>query len=288
MKPLNQYWKRINFQFDIELENALRQQHLASQFVALVGRYIVPPKTDLSNINMQFIAEKEMLLGNQFGNGFQLGLQLPKLEIHIINADKKSTSIIQLYGKSFEYVFAELRLILSDAGIDVSNLKDEQPYSLPTASLDNEKFSNNNESALNAATVLRHNAEIIITELASEIKDTIPVRIWPHHFDTGTFFATARNQSGEVSQTIGLGWAMPDKMINEPYFYLSFWVEKELKNIKKLTPLKIGKWMTPDWNGAILKHSDILNETSAQKQHQLVKQFFTSGVSVLSRLLKAN
>lgn len=235
---------------------------------------------------MQFILEKEMLLGNKIENGIQVGLQLTKLEIHITKPNKRTISIIQLNGKSFEFAFAELRLILTNAGVDISKLKNEQPYSISSVFLEDGKFSNTNKSALAAVTGLRHNAEIVINELAAEFKNAIPVRIWPHHFDTGTIFATARNQAGEVSKTIGLGWALPDKMINEPYFYLSFWSEKELRNSTKLTPLKNGKWMTPKWKGAILKHSEIINETSAQKQHLLVKQFFSEGVSILTRYFK--
>ncbi len=288
MESLLQYWKRIYFQFDKKLENVLRQQHLAAQLVALVGRYLVSPKPDSSNINMKYIAKKEMLLGNQLENGVQVGLQLSKLEIHVFKLNKKAIAIIQLNEKSFEFALAELRLVLSDAGVDISKLKNEQPYFLPSDFLEDDKFHNTNKFELEAATLLRHNAEIIINELAREYKNAIPVRIWPHHFDTGTFFATARNQAGEVSQTIGLGWAMPDEMIKEPYFYLSFWSEKELRNISKLTPLEIGNWMTPGWKGAVLKHSEIINETSAQKQHQLVKQFFNEGVSVVSRLFKRN
>ena len=286
MKTLLQYWKRIYFQFDRKLENAIRQQHLAAQFVALVGRYLVPQTPDSGNINMQYQANNEMLLGNKLENGIQVGLQLSKLELHVFKPNKKKVDIIQLHGKSFEYIFAELRMVLSDAEIEISRLKNEQPYDLSSNFLIDNNFSNSNQSELVAATVLRHNAEVIINELAKEFKNALPVRVWPHHFDTGTFFATARNDTGEVSQTIGLGWAIPDEMINEPYFYLSFWSENELRNISRLTPLKTGKWMTPGWNGAVLKHSEMIHETSAQKQHLLVKQFFVDGVSILTRLFK--
>ena len=41
------------------------------------------------------------------------------------------------------------------------------------------------------------------------------VRIWPHHFDTGIYL--------EVNSKLGIGfgWAMADKMIDQPYFYFT-------------------------------------------------------------------
>jgi hypothetical protein len=286
MNPKLKDWKAVNSPFNRDVGNALQQQHLAAQFIALVGRYLVPKKPDSSNISMQYIAQKDMLVGSPLENGIYLGLKLSGLEIYLQDEAGGQLRSIQLNGKTFEIVFAELRLILSEAGVDVSKLKNEQPYSLPNDSLRDGQFFHANNYALQKATVLRHNAEIVMAELEAEISDAVPVLIWPHHFDTGTFFATARNQSGEISQTIGMGWAIPDEMIKEPYFYLSYWSEEELDKHFVFPPFKFGKWMTPDWKGAVLPHSEIIKETSALKQGQLVKQFFNEGVSVLTHLLK--
>ena len=280
-------WQLVSFQFDKELELALQQQHLAAQFIALAGRYIVPPKADFSNINMHYSAEKEMLLGNRFENEIHLGLHLVGLEIHIFDKQDKTIGQIELNGKTFKQGLDELRLKLIDAGVDVSNLKNEQPYSLPTDSLTEDKFSTHEISALKNAMILRHNAEII-TDLATRINGTEPVRIWPHHFDTGTFFATAQNKSGGAIQTIGLGWAMPDGMVNEPYFYLSFWSEKEIKNNSVLPSLETGNWMMPGWNGAVLRQNEIISENSAKNQYLRVKHFFEEGIAYLTEYLQKN
>jgi len=44
--------------------------------------------------------------------------------------------------------------------------------------------------------------------------------------------------------------------------------------------------MIPDWNGAVLRHSDIIGEESAKNQLHVVKHFFDEGVSILSQILK--
>ncbi|NOR74332.1 MAG: hypothetical protein GQ525_04155 [Draconibacterium sp.] len=127
-----------------------------------------------------------------------------------------------------------------------------------------------------------------MTELVEYFSNTIPVRIWPHHFDTGSFFTVEKNSNRKASQTIGLGWAIPDSMVNEPYFYISFWSEKEIKNSSNLANLDFGNWMTPNWNGAILKHSEIINETSAKNQYLRVKQFYINGIEQVLQLLQKN
>jgi len=284
----NNRWNPVSFEFDENVRNALGQQHLAAQLIALVGRYIVPKKPDSSNINMRFIPESELLLGNKLKNGLQIGLQLSEMEIRILQSDGSVIETIQLNNKTFVQVFGELKQILLNKGVDVSEIRTEQPYELLTQSLFDGKFLIANKLAFINNSVLRHNAEITINELTAYFSDAIPVRIWPHHFDTGTFFTVNKNSNGEASQTIGLGWAIPDGMVNEPYFYLSFWSEKETKNSSNFPSLDFGNWMTPNWNGAILKHSEIINETSAEKQYLRVKQFYNSGIKQLMQLLQKN
>ena len=70
-------------------------------------------------------------------------------------------------------------------------------------------------------------------------------------------------------------------MVNEPYYYLSFWSEKPLEVFGNIEALKDGKWMMPEWNGAILKHSEILKARSATGQYELVKSFYNSGIGIL-------
>ncbi|MCF6358604.1 MAG: hypothetical protein L3J54_12445 [Draconibacterium sp.] len=284
----NTLWKPSLFEFDKNTRNALGQQHLAAQFIALVGRYIVPKKPDSSNINMQFISDKEMLLGNKLKNGLQIGLQLSTMEIVILQSNGSTLKTIQLNNKTFEQVFGELKQVLIIEGVDISKIKTEQPYKLPTQWLSDSKFLTTNNTAFVQNSILRNNAEIIINELIAYFSDAIPVRIWPHHFDTGTFFTAGKNSEGKVTQTIGLGWAIPDEMVNEPYFYISFWSEKEVKNISNFAPLKIGNWLTPDWNGAVLTHSEIIDGTSVENQYLQVKQFYNSGIEQLMQILKKN
>ncbi|NOR75713.1 MAG: hypothetical protein GQ525_11205 [Draconibacterium sp.] len=284
---LNNKWQHLSIPYNETLNNVLRQQHHAAQFIALVGRYIIPQKPDVSNINMQYHIEKEILLGNQLPNGLYIGVQIIDLKIQILNAELEIVKELSLSGKTFNEAFQEFKLILKNLGVDVSELITKQPFELSADSLKEDKyFSADNIKENKENQFYRYNAEMVIGEIGSYFNDAAPVRIWPHHFDTGTILPVSYNEKGEVSQSIGLGWAIPDSMVAEPYFYLSFWSEKPLGIIKGLTPLNAGKWMMPDWNGAVLKLSEILKQKLAQEQHEMVKSFFTQGIEIVKRHLK--
>ena len=283
----NNNWQLLSIPFNRNLENELKQQHLAAQFITLAGRYLLPKKPDGSNINMQYIPEKKMLLGNVHPDGWTVGVHLKNLTLQILNEKGVAKAEISLEGKTFPQTFQDFKVVLQIQGIDVSQLKTEQPYELPTGGLKEGKYFVTGSDDVVAENIsYRHNAQLLISELATRFNDVEPVRIWPHHFDTGTFATLARNEKGDASKTIGLGLAIPDSMVNEPYFYLSFWSENPVEIENNPVKLPVGKWMMPDWNGAVLGVSEIIKKATAEEQYSLVKDFFEVGVSLLLEKLK--
>jgi len=282
MKTSVNEWKLMTMAFNNELNDALQQQHHAAQFIALVGRHLIPQQPDDSNTNMEFVFGKNMLRGNALANGMRVALQLSEMKISILDKDNNVKNVIALEGKTKQKVFEELTQNLADFGIDMTDFKNELHYETPSHQLDKgEVFSIRNEDDFIENTNYRHNAKIILNEITQQFEQEEPIRIWPHHFDTGAFFAIGKNEKGETTQTIGIGLAIPDSMIDEPYYYLSFWSEKPIKGLEKFNALDAGKWMMPDWNGAVLKQSEILKVESAIRQHKLVKSFFNSGINII-------
>lgn len=279
-------WELLSLTFKFGLNNVLQQQYLAAQFIALAGRYLIPKKTDGSNINMQFLPEKEMLMGNLHPDEWAVGVQLKMLTVQILDKNLNVQAEITLEGKSFDKAFQEFKTKLQHSGIDISGLKTEQPYELPTGGLKEGKFFKAGEQETTENIRYRHNAGLIINELAAKFTDVEPVRIWPHHFDTGTFITLTRNEKGDATKTIGLGWAVPDSMVAKPYFYLSFWSENPVEIEDNPVKLLAGKWMMPTWNGAILATSEIIQKETAEEQYLFVKDFFEVGLKKLFEKLK--
>ena len=280
-------WKQITIPFSEVVNNVLQQHHHAAQFIALAGRYLIPKKLDGSNINMQYLPEKEMLLGNSHPAGWTIGVKLRNQTVQILDENNNLKAEISLEGKTFQETFQEFKIALQNQGIDVSELNTKQPYELPTGGLkEGNYFAIGSDDAVAENIRYRHNAELLINEMAKQFKDAEPVRIWPHHFDTGTFATLARNEKGAASKTIGFGLAIPDSMVPEPYFYLSFWSENPLDIGNNPVKLPAGEWMMPNWNGAVLSVSEIIKKETSEEQYILVRDFFKTGIEILIEKMK--
>jgi len=275
-------WELLTMEFNKSLDNALQQQHHAAQFIALAGRHLVPQQPDDSNTNMQYQANEEWLVGNKLPGGMRIALQLPSLIIVIVDENNNSRNEILLVGKTQQQVFNQLKQNMADLNLDVSKFINELHYEIPEHELDKAAaFSITDKKFFTETTFYRHNAEIIINEIAGNFEKAEPVRIWPHHFDTGSYVPLEKNSKGAVSKSIGLGWAIPDDMVNEPYYYLSFWSEDPVKDFRELPAPETGEWIKTGWNGGVVKHSDILKLTSSSLQKEFVETFFSSGIKLL-------
>ena len=288
MSTENTSWKLQTLDFTSELNEALLQQHHAAQFIALAGHYLILQQPDDSNTNMHFIVDEELLVGNSLSGDLYIALHLPTLKLSILNGANTCLKEIILEGNTRNKVFDELKAGLENLGIDVSALRNELHYELPSHPLDQgDAFSITESSFFLENSLYRHNAQIIISTLAARFEQSAPVRIWPHHFDTGTFVPLAYNEKGDLAQSIGMGWAMPDSMVSEPYYYLSYWSEETDLNFKELPKPDAGQWILTGWKGGVLNHSDILKCNTAEEQHKQVSTFFNSGIEIITNHIKS-
>lgn len=276
-------WKQLTLDFNKELSDALLQQHHAAQFIALAGRHLIPQKPDDSNTNLQYLPDREWLIGNEIPGGMRIALSLADLKLIILDKQNHRRSELVLAGKSKQQVFEQLKQNLSDLGLDVSKFTNELHYTLPDHELDkNATFSTGDQKYNQENILYRHNAEIVLIEIAAKYKKSEPVRIWPHHFDTGSFVSIEINADGGTSKSIGLGWAIPDSMVNEPYYYLSYWSETPVENFNELPDPETGEWIRTGWNGGVARNADIVKISSARGQQEFVELFFNSGIKILS------
>jgi hypothetical protein len=288
MTHLKRDWKLLSIPFNKEINDALQQQHQAAQFIALVGKHLVPNEADDSNTNMDFAFNDNLLRGNALPSGFRMILGLTDLRLRILDGKNNVKKNILLIGKTKDAAFVELKQSLSDLGVDVANFTSKLHYEIPAHSLDKGAvFSLKNENSFIENKNYRQNAELALQEIAKQFKQADAVKIWPHHFDTGSFIPVSKNEKGELSQSIGFGWAMPDTMVDEPYYYLSFWSEKPMDNSDTLAALPAGQWKMPNWNGAVLKQSEIMQKKTAEEQFEIVKSYFEQGIDIVFKHLKS-
>jgi len=128
---------------------------------------------------------------------------------------------------------------------------------------------------------------LVLKHAVTNYERAEPIRIWPHHFDTGTLIPLDGSNTGEITQSVGLGWAIPDNMVDEPHYYLSIWSRDPMELSLKMPLLKAGSWMMPEWNGAVLRLSEILHHQSPIGQYECAISFFNSGLQVIQEALNS-
>lgn len=195
MKTQKNTWKQLTTPFNEDLKEALQQQHHAAQFIALVGKHLIPNKADDSNTNMEFIVDENTLIGNALPNGIRVALGLSDLKLSILDRENNSKKEISLDGKNRLEVFEILKQSLFDLGVDVSNFTDELHYEIPEHPLDKGAvFSLKNKSSFIENAAYRHNAKLVLKEIGTLIDPKENIRIWPHHFDTGAYFVVSKKR----------------------------------------------------------------------------------------------
>jgi hypothetical protein len=279
----NTSWRLLSLEFNKGIKSALIHQHHAVQLIALAGKYLIPEQDDDSHTSMQYSVLWEWIFGNELPGGFRIALHLPTLRIIIINQSKIPYTEFALSCSTKTDAFFLLRQKLEGLGVDVGGLKNELHYKIPGHELDGKAaFLLDQDQDIRETILYRHNAEIILNRQAAKFENAEPVRIWPHHFDTGTIIPLESNADGTLKKSIGLGWAIPDTMVDEPYFYLSYRSKESLPDFSDLTEPANGEWSRDGWNGGVLKNSELLSAKDSTEQEKMVADFFESGIQILS------
>lgn len=279
-------WQLLIHSFDGKLQEALMQQYHASQYLAMVGKHLVTQMEDDSNTNFSFQPEKRMFVGQELSGGNKLGLSLDSLDLLLLDSTNQVISMIPLVGKTTSWAFNDMKQILDEQGIDTGNLKNKLHYDLPDHPLNHDAdFDATDHASIQELISQRHNANLVLHKIVEKYRETEPIRTWPHHFDTGSLIPVEHNDSGQLSMSLGIGWAIPDTMISEPYFYLSFWSEENIPLPAEMPALKNGVWMTPGWKGAVLALSELLGHHSEEQQMAAALSFFNDGIAIIRKTI---
>ncbi len=194
---MKEIWKTLTLAFNQELNDALQHQYHATQFIAMAGRHLIPQQPDDSNTNMQYLPDQELLAGNELSNGLRLAIHLTDLKLCFLDQSGKCKNEISLIGKSKLQVFEELKKVLAGLGIDVSNFKNELHYEISSHKMDRVGSFIITDSKLFEENIkYRHNAELIMNNLVTLYPNTSSVRVWPHHYDTGSLLSVVYYEKG--------------------------------------------------------------------------------------------
>ncbi|MDX2413753.1 MAG: hypothetical protein QNK33_01060 [Bacteroidales bacterium] len=275
-------YKLIDRAYTQRNQEAIELQHHAAQYISLAGKYLIRKEEDDSNTNMQYIPDKNMLLGNFLPNSIRIGLRLSDLNLCLVQTDYSCSKEIPVIGKTRVLVQEELKQALSSTGIDTSGFNNKLHYKMPSHKvLNGEKFALKYPEQLEDTSIMRSNAHFALEKVLELLGNIPDIRVWPHHFDSGTIIPLGKNSTGSLTSSIGIGWAIPDSMASEPYFYLSYWRKDGAIDLSELESPEGSQWLVKEWNGAILRHSELIKFQKSDDQIKLIQNFYMSGIKVL-------
>lgn len=127
-------WRYLTLHDRASINEAIAQQHNASQYIAMAGRYLIPQKEDDSNTNMKWEAKEGVLIGNKIkgrAGTFKVALSITEMELMIMEGTNNIIAHFFLNGKTMYEGFLWLREQILNYGIDKDLLKMEMHYRIP-------------------------------------------------------------------------------------------------------------------------------------------------------------
>ena len=192
-----------------------------------------------------------------------------------------------LDGKTRIVIFEWLKEKLKEQGLDVAEFKPELHYDIPDHPvMHGETFKMKNPLHYMELAFYRTNGNLLLTYFTNLIKPGELVRVWPHHFDDGSYLHLQFDERGDPTSSIGVGLAVADPYYPEPYFYVTVWKSKGVNYDNLPTHDKPGFWHNHEWMGQVLKASDIVGFERAKDQLEVSYNFLELATKNALKLIR--
>lgn len=265
------------------------QIHHAAQFVSLMGNSLLPKTPDDAQSNMEWVSSKHAIVGRdiELDKGIRVGLLYHPFELHVFDANLDTIEYINLGGETKKEVLNWLRSIVKALGGPPDQIKAITHFEIPHHAVDEgHPFEIQNLVYHQEMAKFRSNADFILKEFTEKFGHNAEVRVWPHHFDSGSYIPLEFDDKGAITKALGLGMAIADHVVDEYYFYITHSAKKDQINYNNLPTLDgEGQWTIDKWVGATLPISRLLDASSETEQYAMASAFFKSGINATLELL---
>ncbi|OUS00410.1 hypothetical protein A9Q86_10590 [Flavobacteriales bacterium 33_180_T64] len=221
--------------------------HIAAQYLATSAISFITKEDDDSHTNLGWI--NRTLETHPFINGDKLGLNYEHFSLEWIHSDGNKEHLF-LNNVTHKEVIDWIALMSIDNHIEkvYSYL---MHYDLPYKKIsDTFRFKLTSQNDLNQLIKKRDLAQHVISKVLTSNNYISPIRIWPHHFDTGAFVNINKKLS------IGIGMAIPDSLIDDFYFYISGYNNHKPINLELPKNINKETYYTNGWQGFAIPISE--------------------------------
>jgi hypothetical protein len=262
-----------------KLVEARLAAHWAAQIVSSAGATLSRPEEDASHTSLVWIESRRALAGSVLTpTGCRAALRLADLHLLVLDEQLKIIAELELRGRTLDDGMSWLAAELAQARAQPLVELKRPSHELPDHPVAHGRAFDDPPEALEEIARWFADAWRILSRLASEVADSAPVRIWPHHFDT----AFLHPLPGDGSRSIGVGMSPGDNSYDEPYWYVTPWpYPKSSQNL----PLDGGgSWHEQGWLGAVLRATTLaIDEPEVQERR--VDAFLRSAFAACRTLL---
>lgn len=251
--------------------------HWLAQVIGAMGDSFLERAPDDSQSNCVWANNHSLLVGRPIGGGVQLGIDIDKAELVVLNTENSSSKsvrskTIKVRGKKLEELLSWAGESIGEvAGVTLNTSPKNRDYDMPAHDIANGKpFAFEHQEALKEMALWFSNATMWLGEVKELDARSSDVRCWPHHFDIGGIFMLEPDKPFEEARQMGYGWSPGDGSYDEPYFYITPFPVPE-----KLPSLEFGHWHKEGFTGAILTGTEV---AKSSVQSNVVREFFKSTV----------
>jgi hypothetical protein len=270
------------------LNDTIDVVHHAVQLIAISGRFLSKPKEDDSHTAMEYSRTHNMMVGTKLegDKSVRIALDIINLNLHILDTRLHSLVKYDLKDRKKEDGFQFLKKELMAFGLDTTLMKMETHFNIPDHPAGRGvPFTIAHPDSASLHAELRSVAKTTLQSLVRVFENTSEILIWPHHFDTGMIVYVDPDEKGKMRGTIGIGFAVHDSMVEEPYFYVNHWSDNDVDYPESLPNLDKGQWHLDNWKGVYLKISDFLDKDDNIKV-DVVESFLSAGIDASIDLVK--
>jgi hypothetical protein len=272
-------WRSLGNPSPTRLRDARVQLHWAAQVLCGLADRWLPAQPDDSHTNMEWRPELGAMVGHPTASGLRLALRPRDLQLLAVR-DDRTIATLSLGGTTLADAmrWADERAAEAE-GTPVRGVQ-ARDYDMPAHPVRSAgaAFTVDGD-ALAALGGWFEAGDALLREVAARETGSVPVRIWPHHFDDGSIVFL--DEPGPAARQIGFGLSPGDHYYEEPYFYLTV---SPMRPEPQFPPLAGGGlWREqPPFVGAVLRGSEIV---AASDPLAAARAFFDSAFAAARTLL---
>lgn len=232
----------------------VKEFHRVAQYLATMSKSFLEPKADDSHTNLGW--KDNALHTHPLTNDndvFSFDYESFSL---IWSSNSSVKQKLLLDGKTHIEIMNWLNEVSSNENYKY-DLHYELPYELPYEQITDKYIFNKPKAEL--IIQLINNRNLVQNALQNVLKfhrQDVPIRIWPHHFDSGSFITVSTDVG------IGLGMAVPDSIIDNFYLYVSGYKGHNAISLSDFAPLKYGRYYDKGWKGFAFSVSELSTESA--------------------------